>query len=306
MEFFKKTTQIDFLGRRKQAALLSCLLFGLSLLAIAWNGLRWGLDFTGGAQLQLAFQQTLPLNTVRQQLKQAGLTEVQVQSYGSSQIVLLTVAGISADESSQMHLRNTLHRALPDATIKSLSWVGPQAGKALLVKGVWALFLALLAIMLYVSLRFHYRLALGAAVALIHDPILIVGVFACLGIECNLVTLAAILTVIGYSLNNVIVIFDRIRENFQKLQQRDAVAIVNISINETLSRTLMTSGITLAMVIVLYGFGGVLLHGFSVALIIGILVGSYSAIYIASALAVALGLDRHHVLPTPHPVDDRP
>jgi len=306
MEFFKKTTQIDFLHRRYSAAFLSGLLFVLSIAAIGLKGLQWGLDFTGGTQLQLAFPHAVSLNTVRLQLQQVGLAEAQVQSYGSSQVILVTLAGIASDKTAQDHVTTVLRQALPEVTVNSVAFIGPQAGQALLIKGVWALLLALLGIMVYVSLRFEYRFALGAAVALIHDPILILGIFAWLGIEFNLIALAAILMVIGYSLNNVIVIFDRIRENFRKLRQQDAMSVVNLSINETLSRTLITSGTTLGIVLVLWLFGGILLHSFAVALIIGILAGSYSAIYVASALAIALGLERRHVLIIPKPLDDRP
>ncbi len=185
--------------------------------------------------------------------------------------------------------------------------VGPQVGKELANKGILAVIVALLAIMVYVALRFEYRFALGAALALIHDPILILGIFSFFQWEFNLTVLAAVLAVIGYSLNDTIVIFDRIRENFRKMRKGSTLEIVNISTNQTLSRTLMTSAITLMVVLALFFFGGPMIHGFAAALIIGIVVGTYSSIYVAGALTVALGLSRADLLPTPkQELDSRP
>ncbi len=168
------------------------------------------------------------------------------------------------------------------------------------------MFIALIGIMIYIALRFEYRFALGAAIALVHDPILILGIFSLFNIEFNLTALAAILAVIGYSLNDTIVIFDRIRENFRKLRRADAKEVVNLSINQTLSRTIMTSATTLLVVLSLCLFGGPMIHSFALALIIGIVVGTYSSIYVAGALAVALGLSRENLLPSTKEIDTRP
>lgn len=184
--------------------------------------------------------------------------------------------------------------------------ISVQVGRELATQGALAVFIALLGIMIYIALRFEYRFAVGAAIALIHDPIVILGIFSLFGIEFNLTALAAILAVIGYSLNDTIVIFDRIRENFRKLRKGSAVEVVNLSINQTLSRTIMTSATTLLVVLSLCVFGGTMIHSFALALVIGIVVGTYSSIYVAGTIAVALGLDRRNFLPTVKSVDERP
>jgi preprotein translocase subunit SecF len=304
MEFFKKKTQINFLQKRHFAGIFSLLLFFGSVLIISLKGLHWGLDFTGGTQVQLAFENPVQLPPIRQQLSQTHLRDAQVQTLGNSQTILLSLAAAQVDEATRADLTQRLEQIFPAASIKSIAWIGPQAGQALWRQGIYALIFALLGMLVYVSVRFNYRFAIGAVVALIHDPMIILGVFSGLQVEFNLMTLAAILTVIGYSLNNVIVIFDRIRENFLKLKQHDILTIVNLSINETLSRTCITAGTTLMIVLILYLAGGLVLQGFAFALIIGIVAGSYSAIYIASAAALALGLKQEPVLLQPKSVAD--
>lgn len=305
MEFFKKTTNINFLGLRNWAAGLSCLLFAISIGALMVNGLNWGLDFTGGTQIQVSFNNSVDTSTVRQQLDQAGMHNAVVQSYGTSKDVLISIP--PQKQNNQQQMTAQVMQSLPGATLKRSEFVGPQVGQELANKGILAVLIALLAIMLYVALRFEYRFALGAALALIHDPILILGIFALFHIEFNLTTLAAVLAVIGYSLNDTIVIFDRIRENFRKVRKGSTVEIVNLSINQTLSRTIMTSATTLMVVLALFFFGGPMIHSFALALIIGIIVGTYSSIYVAGALTVALGLSRTDLLPTPkQALDERP
>jgi len=189
--------------------------------------------------------------------------------------------------------------ALPTATIQGTSYIGPQVGKEMATKGALAAVISLLATIIYIAWRFEWRLAVGAAVALIHDPILILGIFSFTHMEFNLMSLAAVLAVIGYSLNDTIVVFDRIRENFRKLRKGTPVEVVNLSINETLSRTIMTSALTLVAVLSLYVYGGPTVHGFSLALIIGIVVGTYSSIYVAGGISVALGISKKDLMPTP-------
>lgn len=303
MEFFKRQTQINFLGLQRWAAGLSLLLLLVSVGSLFINGLHWGLDFTGGSQLQVSFNHPVELPKVRQDLQQAGFKDVLVQSYGTSQDVLISLAN---EKTSQHDLALQIMQILPGAQLKQLEFIGPQVGRELATQGALAVFIALLGIMIYIALRFEYRFAIGAAVALIHDPILILGIFSLFHIEFNLTALAAILAVIGYSLNDTIVIFDRIRENFRKLRKKTSVEIVNLSINQTLSRTIMTSATTLFVVLSLCIFGGPMIHSFALALVIGIVVGTYSSIYVAGALAVALGLDRNNLLPSIKHVDDRP
>jgi preprotein translocase subunit SecF len=304
VEFFKKQTHINFLGLRRWAVGLSLLLVITSAGALITKGLHWGLDFTGGSQLQVSFNHTADIPVLRKQLVAAGFKDVLVQSYGTSRDVLISLA--AHQQTTQHDLSVQIIKALPGAQLKQIEYIGPQVGRELATQGTLAVFIALLGIMIYIALRFEYRFAVGAAIALIHDPIVILGIFSLLGIEFNLTALAAILAVIGYSLNDTIVIFDRIRENFRKLRKGTAVEVVNLSINQTLSRTIMTSATTLLVVLSLCVFGGSMIHSFALALVIGIVVGTYSSIYVAGTIAVALGLDRRNFLPAVKSVDDRP
>lgn len=305
MEFFKKHTNIDFMGLRKYTAIFSCVLFLLSITSLFVYGLNWGLDFTGGTQVQVSYSKPIELGVVRSQLAQAGFPEAVVQSYGTAEDVLISIA--PRNNVNQQQLVAQVLKSLPGATQKRVEYVGPQVGKELANKGILAVLVALLGIMLYVALRFEYRFALGAALALVHDPILILGLFSFFHWEFNLTALAAVLAVIGYSLNDTIVIFDRIRENFRKVRKGTPIEIVNLSINQTLSRTIMTSATTLMVILALFFFGGPMIHGFATAFIIGIVVGTYSSIYVAGALTVALGLNRNDLLPPPkQALDDRP
>lgn len=297
MEFFKKQTCIDFMGLRKWAATLSALLFLASIISLLVNGLNWGLDFTGGMQIELAYAKPANLPMIREQLTTAGFHDAVVQAYGSSQSVLIRMA--ARKELSQQSLQGKILTALPDAQLRRIDFIGSQVGQELATKGALAVLVALLGTMIYIAMRFEYRFAIGAAVALIHDPILILGIFSFFHIEFNLTALGAVLAVIGYSLNDTIVIFDRVRENFRKLRKESPLNVMNLSINQTLSRTIMTSAMTLVVVLALFLYGGEMIHSFSAALIIGIIVGTYSSIYIAGALAVALGLDRNNLISPP-------
>lgn len=305
MEFFNPNSKVDFMGARRWTALFSVLIFVVSISALLINGLKWGLDFTGGTQIEVTYPQPADLADIRESLSKIGFTEAQVVSYGTSKDVLISIAP-RADK-NQTGLVDDVMRALPGATKQRVDFVGPQVGKELATKGALAIIVSLLATMIYIAMRFEYRLAFSAAVALIHDPVLILGVFAFFGIEFDLKALAGLLAVIGYSLNDTIVVFDRVRENFVKIRRSTPVEIMNVSINQTLSRTIMTSVLTLCVVVALFVYGGETIHGFSLALIIGILIGTYSSIYVAGALAVALGLDRKDFLPNQRKeLDDRP
>jgi preprotein translocase subunit SecF len=305
MEFFKKQTSIDFMGFRQWTAVLSSILFFASLLSLAVYGLNWGLDFTGGMQIELAYKEPANLQVIRHSLNDAGFHDAVVQAYGSAQSVLVRIG--ARKSWSQEVLQTKILVALPDAQVRRIDFIGSQVGRELATKGALAILVALLGTMVYIAMRFEYRFALGAAVALIHDPVIILGIFSYLHIEFNLTTLAAVLAVIGYSLNDTIVIFDRVRENFRKLRKETPLYIMNASINQTLSRTIMTSAMTLVVVLALFLYGGEMIHGFAAALIIGIVVGTYSSIYVAGALTVALGLDRNNLVPnTKKIVDDRP
>ena len=305
MEFFNPNTSIDFMGARKGAALLSITIFTLSITALCVNGLKWGLDFTGGTQIEASYLDSANLSDIRNNLYKSGFTEAQVVSYGTSKDVLISIAPrANLDQSLLTH---KISLALPDATIQRVEFIGPQVGQELATKGILAIVVSLIATMVYIAIRFEYRLAFSSAVALIHDPVLILGVFALFSIEFDLKALAGLLAVIGYSLNDTIVVFDRVRENFIKIRRVSSIEIMNTSINQTLSRTIMTSVLTLFVVVALFVYGGATIHAFSLALIIGIVVGTYSSIYVAGALAVAMGLNRKDFLTTSQKeINDRP
>lgn len=309
MEFFKQNTRINFMAQRKGAAILSTVLFLLSIISLSIHGLNWGLDFTGGTQIQLHFSKEANVSTIRDHLQQAGFKESTVMSYGTSYDVLVSLSGKKQATELQKNdeLISAILKLFPDAKIQQVDSIGSQVGKELATKGALAIVVALLLTMIYIAWRFEFRFAVGSTIALIHDPILILGLFSFFHIEFNLIALAAVLTVIGYSLNDTIVIFDRIRENFRKLRQATPIDVVNQSINQTLSRTIMTSVLTLMVVLALFFLGGEMLRGFSLALIIGIIVGTYSSIYVAGSLALALGLTRLHLLPpSKEALDERP
>ncbi|KTD28684.1 MULTISPECIES: protein translocase subunit SecF [Legionella] len=305
MEFFNPNSNIDFMGARKWTALFSALIFIVSIAALLTNGLKWGLDFTGGTQIEVSFPQAADLNGIRDSLYKVGFKEAQVVSYGTSKDVLISIAP-RADQ-DQTLMVNKVMEQLPGAVKQRVDFVGPQVGQELATKGALAVIVSLLATMIYIAMRFEYRLAVSSAVALVHDPVLILGIFALWGIEFDLKALAGLLAVIGYSLNDTIVVFDRVRENFIKIRRATPLEIMNISINQTLSRTIMTSVLTLFVVVALLVYGGETIRGFSLALIIGIVIGTYSSIYVAGALAVWMGLDRKDFLPSQRKeIDERP
>jgi preprotein translocase subunit SecF len=317
MEFFKHNTRINFMGQRKKAMVVSIVLFTLSLLSLAIYGLNWGLDFTGGTQVELHFPAAADIGQIRDALQNGGFNNAVVISYGTSQDVLISlvpknVKGNITDaeetaEAGRDALVTDVLKLLPDAKVQQVNYIGPQVGQELASRGLLAIVVALLATMAYIALRFEFRFAVGSTVALVHDPVLILGIFSFLHLEFNLITLAAVLTVIGYSLNDTIVIFDRVRENFRKLRKATPVEVINQATNETLSRTIMTSALTLTVCLALFFLGGSMLHGFALALIIGMVIGTYSSIYVAGSLALALGLRRQHLLPPPKAVlDERP
>lgn len=305
MEFFNPNSKVDFMGARQWAALFSVLIFVLSIGSLVKYKLKWGLDFTGGTQIEITYTKAADLPAIRESLYQVGFKEAQVVSYGTSKDVMISIA--PRGDLDQGALVDHVMKALPGAVKQRVEFVGPQVGSELATKGILAIVVSLLATMVYIALRFEYRLAISSSIALVHDPVLILGVFSFFGIEFDLKALAGLLAVIGYSLNDTIVVFDRVRENFIKIRRTSAIDIMNISINQTLSRTIMTSVLTLFVVVALFVYGGETIHGFSLALIIGIVIGTYSSIYIAGAFAIAMGLDRKDFLPSQRKaIDERP
>ena len=301
MEFFKPNINIDFLGVRKWAALFSVVIFICSIISFVYYGLDLGLDFTGGTQIELSFKHPVDLQDIRDNLKTSGFGSTEVQSFGDSKSVVITLApkkDVKDQKQIQKSLVNTILKMFPDAKANRVDFMGAKVSSELAYKGILAVIVAVLSTMIYIAFRFEYRLAISAAVSLIHDPVLILGVFSFFHVQFDLTTLAAVLTILGYSLHDSIVVFDRVRENFKKIRKGTPIQIVNAAVNQTLSRTIISSVLTFLVVAVLFFLGGPTIHAFSMALMIGIAIGTYSSIYVAGSLAVALGLNRSDLLPS--------
>jgi len=283
----------DFMKWHKNAIYVSSLLIFLSLFSLFTKGLNYGVDFKGGTIIEIGFQKDAPIEDIRGFLKENNYAKSSVQYFGSNKDILIRIPNIiTADEAT---LSNTLVADLNnnyDFSLKRVEYVGAQVGEELRDQGIMAALIALFLIMIYIALRFEYRFSVGAILALLHDVFLIIGIFSITQIEFNLSVFAAILAVIGYSLNDTIVVFDRIRENFKSavLENVDTTMIMNESINQTLSRTLITSLTTLLVLISLIIFGGEILFGFAFALIAGVIVGTYSSVYIASSTLLLMNI----------------
>lgn len=315
MEFFRRKTNIDFLGIKKWTSLLSIILVLASIGSVMVKGMNWGLDFTGGYQIQLQYKAAPNVQNIKSAMEKAGLSHIDVVTFGSSKDIMLSLApkkdmkkqAVSVNhKTEQDKLSGLVSKTLPKAKIVAVNYVGPEVGAELAQRGILAMIVAVIATMIYIALRFEMRFAVSSAIALAHDPIIIVGIFSLFQIKFDLNALAAVLAVIGYSLNDTVVVYDRVRENFRKMRKAPVTEVVNRAINDTLSRTVMTSGLTLLVVVVLFCIGGPSIHGFSLALIIGVVVGTYSSIYVAGALAVVFGLDRRALIPQAKKVDDLP
>lgn len=307
MEFFPRQTHIDFMGMRKHTALLSIGMGLFFLLGLWVKGLHFGLDFTGGTQIELRYQRPLSVERIRTQLAASGFSGIKVTQYGTTRDILVRIANrsdMSHEELGEAVWQVLAKEAPEGIELRRTEFIGSEVGDHLAEQGVLAVLVSLFAMLIYIAFRFDYRFGISATVALLHDPIMILGTFAYLQIEFDLASLAAILAVIGYSLNDTIVVYDRVRENFRKVRKGTSLEIMNLSINQTLSRTIMTSVLTLLVVIALYLFGGETLKGFSIALIIGIVVGTYSSIFIAGSLALTLGLSRKDLVVAPRKVVD--
>lgn len=304
MEFFRKQTRIDFMGIRRIVGVCSITLWLLSVILLFSKGLNFGLDFTGGTQIEARFSTEVCPSSVRDKLEAEGFKGVRVQQFGSTQDLLIRVSSAgeimkSSEQKIGEAIKAVLMQMNEDISIRRIEFVGSEVGNELVEQGGIAVLISVLATMIYIALRFEYRLAVSAAIGLIHDGVLILGVFSLFGFEFDLATLASVLAVLGYSLNDTIVVFDRVRENFRKVRKKDAKSIMNLSINQTLSRTIMTSWMTLLVVLALLFFGGQSLFGFSMAFFVGILIGTFSSIYVSGALALWLGLTRADLLPKP-------
>jgi preprotein translocase subunit SecF len=300
MRFLNGSTTIRFMERRVIGMVISVMLIVASISVIALRGLNMGIDFTGGTLIELQTSKVLQLDDVRHILSDNSFGDATVQNFGSTRDILIRVAGKQEDkEASDLgHRVLQVIRTLDSNVIdKRIETVSDQVGDDLSEDGGLAVLFALIAILVYVWLRFEWRFSLGAIAALVHDVIITLGMFALFQLDFDLPVLAAILAVIGYSLNDTIVVFDRIRENFRKMRKGTSADVINSSLNQTLPRTLMTSFTTLLVLLALFFLGGSIIHSFASALIIGIVVGTYSSIYVASAIALTLGVSKADLMP---------
>jgi len=296
-----KDLKIDFMGRRREAIILSAVLILISILALAVRGLNFGLDFTGGTLIEVGYENPVALQTVRAGLATGELPDTTVQHFGTARDVLIRIApepgkAVGSDLSDRV-FGSLSAAATGPIELRRVEFVGPQVGDELTEDGGLAMLYAILGILVYVALRFEYRFAVGSVIALVHDVLITIGLFALFQIPFDLPVLAAILAVIGYSLNDTIVVFDRIRENFRKIRKGDAVSIINTSLNQTISRTLVTSLTTLLVLSALFLFGGEIIHSFALALIVGVVVGTYSSIYVASTSIILMGVSKADLMP---------
>ena len=299
MKIFNKTPTFDFMAKRKLALTFSLILIIASLTSLAMKGLNFGLDFTGGTLIEVAYPESADLVKVREHLTEAGFDDAVVQNFGSSKDVLVRLAPRENTTSQSLgdQILKTLKESDEEVTMRRQEFVGPQVGDELRDDGGLAMIIALGFILVYVMARFEYRFALGSIAALIHDVVITLGVFSFFQFDFDLTVLAAVLAVIGYSLNDTIVVFDRIRENFRIMRKHEPREIINTALNQTLSRTMMTSVTTLIVVLAMFFLGGELINAFAIALIIGILVGTYSSIYVASSLVITLKITAESMMP---------
>jgi len=299
MDLFKKTPKIDFMSKRYLAFVLSGLVFAVSIASFFVRGLNLGIDFTGGTLIEVEYNKAVDLAEVRGALARGGFEDAIVQHVGTSKGVMVRIPpreGLNSADLSNRVLE-ALKTAGTSVEIRQVDFVGPQVGQELVEDGGLALVFALIGILFYVAFRFELRLAVAAVIATLHDLIITAGLVSLLGLQFDLTMLAAILTVAGYSVNDTIVVFDRIRENFRKLRKEGAVEVLNRSVNETLSRTLVTGPTTLFVLFALYYLGGGVIDDFALALILGIVIGTFSSIYVASPVALVLGVSRADLLP---------
>ncbi|MCC2614934.1 protein translocase subunit SecF [Aestuariibacter halophilus] len=298
MRIFKMKDTVDFMSLRIPALVLSTLMVIGSLVSLSVNSLNWGLDFTGGTVIEIGYDQPAQLDDIRQRLDGAGFGDAIVQNFGSAEDVLIRIAPRDGKKANE--ISNTVMDVLgigPD-NMRRVEFVGPNVGEELTEQGGLAMLVALLCILIYVAMRFEWRFALGSVAALAHDVIITLGLFSVLQLEFDLTVLAAVLAVIGYSLNDTIVVSDRIRENFRKIRKGEPVEIINTSLTQTLNRTIITSLTTILVLMALFFKGGALIHGFATALLFGVFIGTYSSIYVASLVALALGISREDLMPT--------
>jgi preprotein translocase subunit SecF len=288
-----KTTNINFIGNRNIALIFSGILTIISIASLAVNGLKMGIDFTGGTLIEIGYQKAADLTVLRNTLDEIGFGDATVQNFGSAKDVLIRLKpheGVSSADLSTRVLEAINKTTAEPASIRRVEFVGPQVGDDLAEDGFLALFYSTICILIYIAWRFEWKFSVGAILATIHDVVVTLGLFSILGLEFDLTVLAAVLALIGYSLNDTIVVYDRIRENFRLMRNKSTEEIMNISVNVTLSRTIMTSLTVILVLASLFFLGGEVIHNFSIVLLFGVFFGTYSSIFIASPMALLLGI----------------
>ena len=307
MQIFQNTSY-DLIGKRRYALFLSLALILIAVASLFVRGLNFGLDFTGGTLLEVGYAEPVELVQVREAINRAGYEDAVVQHFGSSRDVVIRLA--PQDKELSATLSDDILKALQaendSVEMRRQEFVGPQVGDELRDDGGLAMIIALAFILIYVMARFEWRFAIGSIAALIHDVIIVIGFFSVTQMDFDLTVLAAVLAVIGYSLNDTIVVFDRIRENFLRMRKSRPTEVINTSLNQTLSRTIVTSMTTLLVVLAMFFLGGELIHSFATALLVGIVVGTYSSIYVASSAALALNVNSANLIPVEKEGADQP
>ncbi|SEQ57763.1 preprotein translocase subunit SecF [Solimonas aquatica] len=299
MKFFARVPNINFMAQRKLGLTVSAVLTIAAILLVVIRGLNFGIDFTGGVLVEVKYPAPVQLEKVRADLASAEYERAVVQYFGDSSSVLIRLPPAGKESSAQVstHILEALHASEAGITLRRIEFVGPQVGEELFSAGGLALLFAFMGIAAYIMFRFEWKFSVGAIAALIHDALMVLGMLAIFQVEFDITTLAAILALIGYSNNETIVIFDRIRENLISERRLDILDVVNLSVNQTLLRSVITHLTTLLVLSALFFLGGATVHGFSVALIVGVIVATYSSIYVSTNLAVALGISREDLLP---------
>jgi preprotein translocase subunit SecF len=299
MEMQNTRFNFNIMGKRKVAAIISSLILIISIASLVTQGLNLGIDFTGGTLVEVGYSEAVDLTQVRDALSKSEFSSAVVQYFGSANDVLIRIPpseGLNTADISSKTL-NVLSDTGQNVEMRRIEFVGPQVGEELKNDGGLAMIYALMGILIYVAMRFQLRFSVGAIAALIHDVLITLGIFSITQFDFDLTVLAALLAVIGYSLNDTIVVFDRVRENFRKLRESTPVEVFNVSLNQTLSRTIMTSLTTLLVLIALFVFGGEIIHSFATALILGVLIGTYSSLFVASPVTIALGISKEDLMP---------
>lgn len=291
-------TQFDFMGKRKNAAILSLALVGIALLSLTFKSLEFGLDFTGGTLVELRYDRAIDAQEVRETLEEQGFIDPVAQAFGSDRDILVRIPPQEGKDNAKLgdQVIDALGNTGEKVDLRRSEFVGPAVGEELREQGGLGLLFALLSVMVYVAFRFQYKFAIGAVVALAHDVFITLGIFSVFNLNFDLTVLAALLAVIGYSLNDTIVVSDRIRENFRKLRKGSSVDIINTSLNQTFGRTVITSLTTLFVLLALFFIGGELISGFSLALIIGVIVGTYSSIYVAANILIWMDISKEDLI----------